>query len=184
MASTDRLLATGLFTELEDSLRAVQAADGKLYESIVEAPFDHTKDMALIFLGFICYFSMDTAAQALRLEAATHNEYLSQAMASYDSDGTGFVFPLTATDNSIVQAALTKQPVSLSDWDEMRRPGVEAGVARLNQATSGIAYTLCMPVADIGVLGFNFFQSKELLPAEAEDFARQYTDLVARILSQ
>jgi len=184
MASTGLLIADELYRDLEQGLRAAKKDNQNLSQAIVELPFEHAKEMAFIFMGFICYFSLDRSAGHLKLEAATHNDYLNQAMASYDSDGTGFIFPLTATDNSIVQAVLKKEIISLTDWDNMRRPGVEEGVARLNQATSGIAYSLCAPVGDFGVLGFNLYQPKEALPAESEEFVRRYSELVADILSE
>lgn len=183
MASSELIVTDELYDGLEKTLKALKGDKIKLYRAIVDLPFENTKEMGLLFMGFLCYLSVDREAEQLKLESATDNDYYRESVADYDFEHTSFVVPFTASENSMVKAAVSGEPVSLTNWDDMRRPGIEEGVARLNQATSGIAYTVIMPIDDKGVLGFNFFQPKESLPQASEDFLQRYSELVARVLS-
>jgi hypothetical protein len=171
-----------LYDELESALKALKDDKTKAYKAIVELPFTHTKEMALLSIGFLCYFSVDRRAKIIKLENASRNEYYEQAVLDYDFDHTSFVVPFSAAENSMVQAALKNEVITLTNWDKLRRPDVGEGVARLNQATSGIAYSVIAPVGDFGVLGFNFFQPKEALSPEVDDFVARYSALIARAL--
>jgi hypothetical protein len=185
MESATNLPAEVLYKELEQALLAAKTDRATLYKAIVEEPFVHDRAMGLLFLGFISFFVLDDEQQMIVVAAATDNEYYHQSVDNYDFKLSDYKLPLTATDNSVVRAITTGEPVSSDNWDSFRRPQIEEGVARLNQADGGIGYSVVYPVAGKikGALMFNYYQFPEAIGAAQEGFMQRYSELVSAALA-
>jgi hypothetical protein len=185
MESAVNLPAEELYKDIERALQAAKTDQQTLYQAIVEEPFRHDRAMALLFLGFMTFFVVDEDEQVVLAGAVTDNDYYKQSVANYDFELGDYKIPLTAADNSVVQAITSGNPVSSDNWDTFRRPDVEVGVARLNQADSGIGYTVVYPVTGKvkGALMFNFYQFPEAIGDAQEGFMKRYSELVSEVLA-
>jgi hypothetical protein len=174
-----------VYEDIERALEAVKNDAQALYQAIVNAPFAHDRDMAFLFLGFICFFWVDSESNIIRAGAATDNEYFKQSIANYNFTMDEYQVPLSETENSIVQAVISGKPVTSTNWDSFRRPDVEEGVARLNQANSGIGYSAVYPVTGKikGALMFNFYQFPEAIGEGQATFMEHYSNLVSKALA-
>ncbi len=179
------LPADELFKEIEAGLMAVKNDQSGLYRAIVQVPFDHERAMALLFLGFISLFVVDEVNQVVVPGAFTENEYYQHSVADYDFDPTTYKLPLTSTENGVVKAITTGQAVSSDNWDSFRRPNIDEGVARLNQAAGGIGYSMVYPVTGKikGALIFNYYQFPEAIGEAQKMFMDRYSKLVSKVLA-
>jgi hypothetical protein len=185
MEAAVNLPAEELYKEIEQALLAAKTDQATLYKAVVEEPFRHDRAMALLFLGFISFFVVDAEQEQVVVAGVTHNDYYKQSVANYDFKPSDYKLPMTSKDNSVIQAITTGQPVSSDNWDTFRRPDIEEGVARLNQADSGIGYSVVYPVEGKvkGALMFNFYQFPEAIGDAQEGFMQKYTELVSQALS-
>ena len=171
----------GLLAALYQELTQTEAKH--LGEAIVQAPYNHPREMGLLFMGFLCFYQPSSDGTAIQYISSSDTEYARQAMEGYDFDLHDYRVPLTATENSLVQAFTTGEPVTSSNWDTLRRPEVEEGVARMNQANSGIACSVAYPLVDKrGVLLYSYFQYNEALGESHQTFMQGYADLVSEVL--
>lgn len=185
MVSPVLLLSDSLYTDLERELQVADTDTRSLYHAIANAPFDHDRDMALLFLGFISFFVLDEEKQAVVTGSFTDNEYFQHSVADHNFDPTTYKLPLSLTDNALVKAITTGKPVSSDNWDNFKRPEIEEGIARLNQAAGGIGYSVVYPVAGKikGALIFNYYQFPESIGDLQSDFMARYSNLVSSALA-
>lgn len=184
MEAAVNLPAEELYKEIEQALQAAETDQATLYRAVADEPFRHSRAMALLFLGFISFFVVDAEQGQVAAAGVTDNDYYRQSVANYDFQLSDYKLPLTDKSNSVVEAITTGKPVSSDNWDTFRRPDVEAGVARLNQADGGIGYSVVYPLQGKtkGALMFNFYQFPESIGAAQEGFMRKYTELVSEAL--
>src|SRR5882757_1162778 len=100
--STDDGLIS-LMMQLEQTLQVVQGGD-ELHKKIVNAPFDHPVETALLFLGFICLFIADEAQQIIHLAGVSNTEYYHMSINGYKFDETKYRIRLDNDTNSIAKA--------------------------------------------------------------------------------
>lgn len=185
MTSLAPAVADELYDELESALASAKSKPKGLYQAIVQVPFDHDRDMAFLFLGFLTLFILDPKRKMIVASAATDNDYYDQSIAGYDFKLSDYQLPLSAKENSVVQAITSGQPVTSDNWDTFKRPKVDEGVARLNQANCGIGYAAVYPIQGIvrGALMFNFYQFPEAMCDAQDTFMQRYSALVAEALT-
>lgn len=178
-------LSESLYADLERDLQAADTDLQALYQAIVSAPFEYERDMALLFLGFISLFVLDEAEQVVVPGAFTQNEYYQHSVADHNFDPTTYKLPLSLTDNVVVKAITTGTPVGSDNWDNFKRPHIEEGVARLNQAAGGIGYSAVYPVSGKvkGALIFNYYQFPEAIGEVQSEFMERYSKLVSKALA-
>src|SRR4051812_39232732 len=123
---------TSFYGGIQVALGSAQGEPSELAHAIVEAPFQFTRETALLFLAFICYFVVDEQASSFHLAAVTDNEYYHQSIEGYPFDASKYVVPMSAKDNSIVEAITTGKPVVSTNWESLRRKSAPEGIARLN----------------------------------------------------
>jgi len=171
-----------LYKELGQALAAAKSKR-ELHRLIVEAPFVHNVAMALLFLGFITFFLVNDEEHNIAIAAVTDNDYYHMSVQGYAFDPSQYKLHLDDASNSIAQAIRKGKPVSTGNWDSLRRPEVSDGVARLNQANSGINYSSVYPLQGKvkGALLYNFFQY-DGISKHQHAFMRKYTKLVSGAL--
>lgn len=185
MLVTANLSADELHSQLEGVLLEAPKDAAGFYDAVVQAPFVYKREMALSFLGFITMFVLEPKTKVVSAVATTNNEHYKLAVANYDFCLADYKLPLSAKGNTVVQAITSGKPVSSDNWDSFRRPEVEAGHARLNQATSGIGYSVVYPLTGKvqAALMFNFFQFPEAIGEIQQVFMERYSELVSTVLA-
>jgi hypothetical protein len=178
-------LSDELYQALEQALRTTKNGQKFLYTAVANAPFEYGTEMALLFLGFITFFVVDPKSKLVLAASATDNDYYKQAVSGYDFSLGDYKVALSAKDNSAVQAIISGKPISSDNWDSFRRPKIEEGIARLNQASSGIGYSVVYPLTGKtqGALMYNFYQFPEAVGEAHEQFMQRYTDIVSTVLN-
>jgi hypothetical protein len=162
--------------------RLSAAAKKDYYQMVVEAPFENTLEMALLFVGFICLYIVDEQKQEIQLKGASGTPEYALAVQNYNFNPAKFHLSFdTDQDNTIVQAIASGQPSGTSDWVSLSRKHKSAEAVRFNQANSGIAYTAVYPFRGLqrGALMYNFYQYAEDMTDEQREFMERYTKLVS-----
>jgi hypothetical protein len=174
-----------LFHKLEQSLKAEKSGREALMNLVAQAPFTYDREMAFLFLGFISFFVVDEEEELLLPGGVTDNDYYRESIANYKFEFSEYRVPMSATDNSVVQAIISRKPVIVTSWETIRRPTIEEGYARLNQASGGIGCSIVYPLKGKvrGALMYNFFQYPESIGKTQEVFMQRYADIVSKILS-
>lgn len=174
-----------IFRQLERTLKAEKSCRKALLNLVAQAPFSHDREMALLFLGFISFFVLDDEGKTILPGGVTDNDYYHESIANYPFEFSKYTVPMSATDNSVVQAIDSGKPVVVSSWETIRRPNIEEGYAGLNQASGGIGCSVVYPLKGKvkGAVMFNYFQYPEAIGDEQETFMRRYADLVSRVLA-
>ena len=174
---------TALRKELQLSLKAATNPT-ELYEIIANEPFKHPLEMALLFLGFICFYLVDEDKQTIYIAGVSHNEYYEQSIAGYDFEPADYHPSLSDPKNIICEAIRTKTETYTEDWGALSRPEAKDGAARLNQASAGIGYTKIYPLTGKtqGALMFNYFQYADGMGSQQDIFMKYYAELVASVV--
>jgi hypothetical protein len=176
---------TAFMTQLDQTLHALQGRH-KLYAAIANKPFENTVETAYLFLGFICLYIVDEANGVVSVGAVSDTEQYRMSIEGYNFDVNTFKLALSDEQNSIVRAINTGDPQSTDDWTTVSRPQAPEGAARLNQANSGIAFTIVYPFVGKtrGALMYNYFQYQDAIGEQQYAFMRQYTDLVSSLVDK
>jgi hypothetical protein len=155
-----------------------------LYRAVVNVPFDYKLEMAWLFLGFIVFYLVNETKQNIYVAAASDNEYYHHSVDNYAFKLKDYILSLDNTENSIVQAIIMSKPVGTTNWDNLRRPRVDPGIARSNQASGGIGYSEVFPLTGKarGGLMYSYFQEYDAIGKQQKAFMQTYTQLVSRLL--
>jgi hypothetical protein len=167
-----------------DSLAALLAAatPTKNPAAVVDVPFAHKVGMAYLFLGFICFYLVDETKKQLQLVAASGTEEYQRAVETYNFNPDDFHLCLeNDQENTLVQAVITESPKDTNDWTTLSRKGSLPEQVRLNQASSGIAYSAIYPFSTPkrGVLMYSFYQYPDKINDSQRTFMKKYTALAA-----
>lgn len=172
------------FRKLRQALEQAKTAPA-LYDCVVNQPFQQQLAAAYLFLGFMVLFLVPPGKKFIKLAATTDNDYYRQSVSGYSFTPSKFQLSLTKdTDNDIVKAVLTGEPQTTSDWRKLRRRWADPEQTSLNQASSGIAWSVMCPL-DVpagGVLMFSFYQFDGSPGEQQQQFMKQYCDLVSEYL--
>lgn len=174
-----------LTDKLRLSLDAAQTPDA-LAEAVANAPFEFAVEMAFIFLGFISFFLVDEERQEISLPGVSDNEFYHDSIKGYSFDPALFRVKLDDPRNAIARSIRENKEIRTEDWEEIRRPEAKDGVARINQASAGIGYSVIRPLTGAvrGAIMFNYYQYQDDNSAEADDFMEHYTQLVSEVYDQ
>jgi hypothetical protein len=173
-----------LYKLLEQTLKAEKTSREALLKLVAQAPFTHDREMAFLFLGFISFFVVDDSGELILPGGVTDNDYYRESIANYRFKFSEYRVPMSAADNSVVQAIKTGKPVVVTSWETLRRPNIEKGYAGLNQASGGIGCSIVYPLRGKarGALMYHFFQYPESIGEAQEAFMQHYTDIVSKLL--
>jgi hypothetical protein len=172
------------FSALQQALDSADSVPA-LYQAVVDAPFEQKLAAAYLFLGFMVLFMVPPGKKVIKLGAASDNEYYKMSVSGYSFDPTKFQLPLTKNStNDIVQTAITGKPRETTDWRTLRRKWADPEQTSLNQANSGIAYSILYPVdaGNGGVLMFCYYQYVGGAGPAQTKFMGEYTALVSKAI--
>jgi hypothetical protein len=177
-----------LIIPYDDLAQTLQSAGtGKaLWQAIVDAPFDYRVETAFLFLGFICFFLVDEEQATLCLASASSTEEYERSIQGYNFDPDSYRIALDSPNSPLVAAINSGEPQNTSDWASLTRPQASENAARLNQANSGVTYSVVYPLTGTtrGVLMYNYVQYQGFIGSEQHGFMEKYTQLVAGILDE
>lgn len=184
MATAQPLVLTNKeYQALRTMLHSVSHTD--IYTTIVTAPFTFQAAMAWLFMGFICLYIVDDRDRIVHLKAVSPTEQYKLSVEHYDFKPQQYHVSLdNDPDNTIVQAVQTGKPATTTDWLTLSRSHANPEAVQLNQANSGIAYTVLYPLSGKtrGAVMYNYYQYPISVGEAQWSFMEQYTRIVSRQL--
>jgi hypothetical protein len=172
------------FATLEANLKSAKTTDDR-YAAIVNGPFLTPHQTALLFLGIIVLLvvnEQDKTIDRVALSDTAHADATKVVSAKRFED---IRIPLNAPDNLIAEVIQSQQPAGTADWLHLFTPELTPEQAHINQANSGIGYSMICPVNGDNVRGaliFSYFTYPESIAQQQHDFMERYTKLVTKYL--
>jgi hypothetical protein len=172
------------FSTLEASLKSAKTTAAR-YAAVVNGPFSTPHQTALLFLGIIVLLivnEQDQTIDRVALSDTTHADATKVVSAKRFED---IRIPLHTTDNLIAEAIASQQPTGTADWEHLFTPELTPEQAHINQANSGIGYSMVWPVNGDTVRGaliFSYFTYPENITQQQHDFMERYAQLVGSYL--
>ncbi len=182
MISAAPELPTIDYAKLEQSLKTAKD-DHELFQRIVDAPFKQKSESGWLFLGLISLFLVDHTTKIVKLVAVSDTEHYNMSISGYNFSVSDYKLSLEKDQrNDIVKAINSNMPQATTDWESLSRLKADAEQARLNQANSGIAFSVTYPlnITNGGALLFCFFQYPENIGDDQRSFMKKYSQLVAK----
>jgi hypothetical protein len=173
------------YQQLEAMLSEAKSP-AELYLAVADGPFAFKLEMALLFLGFICFYTVDEAAQVIKPGAVSDTEHYHQSIEGYDFKLEDYKIALDDAKNIVALAVRDKTEVCTEDWGLLSRPEAREEVARLNQANSGIAYSLVQPLTGKvrGAMMYNYYTYKENISEQQQEFMDRYTAMASAAIDK
>ncbi len=174
-----------LTAKLNETLSAADDKE-KLYDSIVNAPFVYTVDMAFLFLGIIVLLLVDNKSNTINRVRLSNTEQAKQTTDVSTVPFSKIKIPYDTDDNVIARTIKSNKPHVTSDWKYLFSPVLNENQARINQASGGIGLSCIFPL-DItrgGALIFSFFQFDGTLNEAQKKFMKEYTAIASKELKR
>ncbi len=173
------------YADLQRQLEAARS-DKKLYQAIVNAPFEYMVEVAHLFLGFMSLVIVDRKAGVVKTAAVSDTEHYRTAVSGINFTPAQYKVSLNDHGNSIIQAISSGKPQGTTDWGTLSRPQTGPEPARLNQANSGIAYSIVYPLDSPsgGALMFCYYQYQADIGTLQHEFMVRYARLVSESLTK
>jgi len=172
------------FATLEASFKSAKTSEDR-YAAIANSPFSTPHQTALLFLGIIVLLvvnEQDKTIDRVALSDTSHADATKAVSAKRFED---IRIPLNARGNLIAQVIQSQRPAGTADWAGLFTPELTPEQARINQANSGIGYSMVHPVTGSsrrGALIFSYFMYPENITQQQHDFMEHYTRLVSAYL--
>ena len=172
--------------ELSKILGTPVKGDEKLFELIVDTPFQFEAEAAFLFLGIDVLLLVNKKTGMIDRVAISNTELAT------NTNNVSFVpfkdikIPMAYPDNIISQAIQTGKPQETTDWKQLYAPALTTDQAHINQASSGIAYSAVYPLQarDGGAMIFSFYQYSSNIGVPQKNFMKTYTSLVNERLNK
>lgn len=173
---------------LSKQLSALQSRNpDEIYQAIVDLPFDDKQNALNLDLGIVVLLLVNQAAGTIDRIALSDTVMAQGAVEMSSKPFKKIRIPLGHPDNIIAHAIETGRVQQTEDWRDLFAPDLTPQQARLNQSGAGIESSLVtkLKVDDGGALIFSFFQPLANLHKDQHyDFAKQYSNLVSRVLNR
>lgn len=174
------------YTEIKGKLEAADSGE-KLFEAIVNVPFDDKLQTSLIFLGIVVLLLVNKKTGLIDRVAVTDNELAAGTKKMSVKKFEDIKIPVNDKQNIIARAIETGMTQGTNDWKYLFTPALKPREARLNQAGGAIAYSAVYPLAGVrdgGALIFSYFQYPEKIGPDQVKFMQKYSQLVSEVLSR
>lgn len=162
---------------------ASRATRRGLYRAIVDSPFEHKVEAALLHLGIVVLFLVDPKTRLINRVALSNTEF---ARGTADIKRLEDIkIPVDYPDNCIAKAIRTSKPQLTTDWKYLFEPALTAEEARFSQAGCAIACSAVYPLLGLphgGAMIFSYYQYPEKLGSAQRKFMKAYGTMVAAAL--
>jgi hypothetical protein len=172
-------------TERLTAALAKADTDTELFSSIVNTPFTtHKVETTFMFLGIVVLLLVNKKDGTIDRIALSNTELAQRTTEVSAVPFNQIKIGLDEPENIIAAAIKTGEPHDTTDWRFLFQPALTAEEARINQANAGIAYSAVYPLTarDGGALIFSYYQYKQELGGEQNDFMKQYAAMVNEAL--
>lgn len=171
------------YKALEKRLITTSSRPGLLRE-IVNAPFSNRLLCANIDLGIVVLLLVHKENQTIDRVALSDTELAKNAVRVSAKPFHKIRIPLSAQDNSIVEALNSGNPTTTQDWSTLFSPVLTPEQARQNQQAASIECSLVWPLkaGTGGALIFSFYQPLQYVGDDHLAFAEAYASIVERCL--
>jgi hypothetical protein len=171
------------FDQIEKAL-SVSENDSALFDAIVNTPFQHPVDMALLFLGIVVFLQVNKSTGTIDRISLSKTEPAELTKRKSAKKFEDIKIPVNYPDNIIAKAIQSNEPQSTTDWQYLFAPALTPEEARFNQADGGIAFSAVypLPARDGGALIFSYFQYSEEIGEAQRSFMKKYSELVTERL--
>jgi hypothetical protein len=164
-----------------------EAGDAQaLHRAIVDAPFDHKVELALLHLGIIVLLRADKSDGMIHRIALSNTEFAKGTTDFSVKRFEDIKIPIDYAGNSIAKAIRTGKPQLTTDWQYLFAPALTPEEARFNQAGGAIACSVAYPlvgVGDGGALIYSYYQYPEKMGSDQRGFMKTYSGMVAKALA-
>ena len=174
-------VATIDYKGLERSLQKAEN-DAELFKLIVNSPFDKANvQMAFLFLGIIVLLLVNKKTGMIDRVALSETDLAKRTTEVSVIPFEKIKISADNADNIIAKAIRSSQMQDTTDWKYLFTPSLTPAQARINQANAGIAYSAVCPLSarDGGALIFSYYQYKELVGEDQQEFMAKYAQLVS-----
>jgi hypothetical protein len=168
------------------ALLADTPAGPKLYQAIVDAPFEFKTATAFIFLGIIVLLLVNEEAgtiDRIALSDTSHADATKEVSVKPFND---IRVPLGSKNNLIARVIRGNAPEGTADWAELFAPELTPEQSRINQANGGIGYSMVYPLSlakgGKGAMIFSYYQYPEAIAEAQTQFMQNYIALVSKRL--
>ena len=161
-------------------------SDAELFSAVVNAPFTtHKVETTFMFLGIIVLLLVDKKQGTINRIALSNTELAERTTEVSAVPFNQIKIGLKEPENIIATAIRSGEMHDTTDWKFLFTPALKADEARINQANAGIAYSAVHPLTarDGGALIFSYYQYKQELGTEQQEFMTAYTAIVNERLS-
>jgi len=133
----------------------------------------------------MCLYIVDEKTNEIHLVAASGTEEYRLSVEHMDFKAEDYTLDFDKNkDNTIVQAIAGGKPKHTTDWTTLNRGQTPAETVRLNQANSGIAYSVIYPLSGPakGALMYNYYQYQDGIGDTQKAFMKRYAKLIGSYL--
>lgn len=158
----------------------------ELYRTIVDSPFEHKVEAALLHLGIVVLLLVDPETGLINRIALSNTELAKGTTDISIKRFEDIKIPVDYPDNIIAKAIRTGKPQLTTDWKYLFAPALTPEEARFNQAGGAIACSAVYPLLGVphgGAMIFSYYQYPEKLGSEQRKFMKSYSGAVAAALA-
>lgn len=156
------------------------AAPGRLYQTIVDAPFKYPAMTAKMGLGIVVLLLVNHKENTIDRIALARTDLAQGTLDMTVKPFRDIKIPFNDRDNYIAIAIRRKHHMATSDWQYLFVPALTAEEARMNQAGGGIAGSIIYPLDDTGKTGAMIFSYYEPLD-RIEKYQHSFMSFYSRI---
>jgi hypothetical protein len=173
------------YEELQQHL-GPKATKQELYRAIVDSPFEHKVEVALLHLGIVVLLLVDPETKLINRIALSNTELAKGTTDISMKRFEDIKIPLDYPDNIIAKAIRTGKAQLTTDWKYLFAPALTPEEARFNQAGGAIACSAIYPLLGVphgGAMIFSYYQYPEKLGPNQRKFMKSYSTAVAAALA-
>jgi hypothetical protein len=174
-----------IFSDLA-ALLNVPKTDHKLFEAIVNTPFQDKTTAPMLALGIVVLLLVNKKSKLIHRIALSDTEPAKGAVDISEKEFHKIKIPLEHTKNAIAKAIQSGKEQLVTDWLYLFTPAMDAKASRFNQAGAGIGCSVVYPLTarDGGALIFSYYQTPDKITKRHHKYMSAYRDLVNEALSR
>ncbi|MBA3758872.1 hypothetical protein H0X10_04585 [Candidatus Saccharibacteria bacterium] len=180
-------LSAKYIQELETTLTEAEISKEKLFQAVVNSPFNTLASGAPLGLGIIVLLLVNSQTETIDRIALSDTEHAKGALDYSVKKFREIQIPLTNEANVIAKAIHSGKYQVTSDWHDLFVPALTAEEARFNQAGAGIGCSVIYPLTDIqdrGAIIYSYYVQPENITSEHHAFMKKYAELATGSLNR
>lgn len=161
--------------------------DKRLYDAIVNAPFQDKLKMTMLDLGIIVLLIVNKKTGVIDRVALSDTEPAKGAVQISEKPFNDIKIPMDYSGNIISRAVKFNRPYETADWRYLFAPALSPESARFNQAGAGIGCSVVYPLKEArkngGAMIFSFYAPLPSIGPRHKSFMEIYSKVANDVLS-